>query len=207
MLQNVIMMRILNFRNSLMKVLQLFISNFGLLLILVISINAQTEKPQAINSNKIAVINYALLKDEKTGIKEIADIYKKLEIEFKPKEDELKPLYEKRQNSLKKLQELENSIEIRVTSEFINDLVKQFDDADCKFDKKLKDVRTFFDTRKLELDKETKNEITELLKLFAKEKGYAVILDSSQNNFLVEGETIDATDEFIKFYNNQTEKK
>ncbi len=191
---------------SFMKFFQLFTVNLVLSFAFVISVNAQTDKSQTVNSGKIAVINFELLKDEKTGIKEIVDIYKKFDVEFEPKESELKPLYEKRKKAIERLQDLAKSTEIRVTNEFINDLVKQFDDADCKFDKKLKEVKNLFDARKLELDKEAKNEIIELLKLFAKERDYAVILDSSRNNFLF-GETIDATDDFIQFYNNQTEKK
>ena len=169
--------------------------------------NAQTDKLQTVNIGKIAVVNFELIRDEKTGIKEIADIYKKFDLEFESKENELKPLYKIMQHSLKELQNLENSIEISVTEEFIKNLINQYDDALCKYERKLKEVKTLFDKRKLEVDKETKNKIAETIKLFAKEKGYAIILDSSQNNILVEGETIDATDEFKRYYNNQTEKK
>ena len=39
-----------------------------------VCLNAQTDKLQTVNIGKIAVVNFELIRDEKTGIKEIADI-------------------------------------------------------------------------------------------------------------------------------------
>ena len=51
--------------------------------------------------------------------------------------------------------------------------------------------------------------IAQSIKAFAKEKGFVVILDSSQenNSVIIEGEIVHVTNEFIQFYNSKTEKK
>ncbi len=187
-----------------MNVFQFFIVNLILLVSIVISINAQTEKSQAVNSGKIAVINFELLKDEKTGIKDFVDVDKKLEIEFKPKDDELHLLFVKVQTLLKELKELEHLGEIRITKEFVENKFNEFELAGCKILRKQQEVKSLYEKRYSDLTEELNKKIISSLKLFAKDRDYKVILDSSKNNsVIIESEIVDVTNEFIQFYNKQ----
>ena len=52
------------------------------------------------------------------------------------------------------------------------------------------------------------NKIAAALKEFARQNGYIMVLDSSQSNSwaIIERETVDITKEFIRFYDEYSEK-
>jgi hypothetical protein len=55
---------------------------------------------------------------------------------------------------------------------------------------------------------DTYKKVGEAIKQFAKEKGYLFILESSKDTsfIIIEGETDDVTEEFIKYYNENFAK-
>lgn len=194
-----------------MKIFQFFIIVLAFTSAFVISTDAQTEQSQSINLGKVAVINFELIKNEETGIKEFIDIRKKLEVEFKPQQSELKLLVEK----ARKLQrEFEQSfIQIKLTPKggcfiSIEKTSDEYEKIIAELKQKQEQAKLHYQKRYSEETVPIDKKIAEALKQFAKNKGYDIIID----NVVVEKGIItdienDVTEEFIQFYNNQTEKK
>lgn len=187
-----------------MKLFRLLVNSLAFILVLAVLAAAQTEKTQPVKSDKIAIISFDAFKDRKTGIKELADAYEKLEIEFKPQKDELKLLAEKIQKAVEELKKI-NMVETPpYLKEFTDGKIDEYGLIACKYKDKLKEVRTLYQKRELEITAEIEKKIVEALNQFAKEKGYAFILDFSKlpTSFIsAKPDNDDVTEEFIKFYN------
>ena len=195
-----------------MKISRYFFSILAFILVFAILAIAQTEKTQNVNPIKIAFVYAIAFEDEKTGIKELAEIIKKLDEEFKPQTEELKMMYEKHQELRTELQKLADSYKLTgttITKEFLDEKIKESESLNSEIEKKRKEIKSLYEKHKLEVTKEINKKIVEAIKQFAKEKDYEAIFDASvelltyPQNF---GKP-DVTDEFIKYYNSLSAKQ
>lgn len=186
---------------------------FSIVLILAFTIFAiaQAEETKSVAPSKVAIFFPDHFEDEKTGIKDLVEVIAKLEFEFKPYDDELNLMGEKVKTLGNELQMIANNPHYRISSEFLNRKVNEYEDAVYKFKSRTDEIKALYEKRKLEVCKDVNKKIYEALKLFAKEKGYTYMLDAS--GLLHDGvlyvyydETFDKTKEFIKFYNERFSK-
>jgi Skp family chaperone for outer membrane proteins len=170
---------------------------------------AQTEKPQPVAPGKIALINTKAFEDEKTGVTDFIEIYKKLDEEFKPQLESLKTMYEKLLKLQKEFEEINKRFKSGIycseeDAEESSNKLKEHKLLSDKFKTEQEAARALFDKRKAELSAGTNKKIAAALKQFAKEKGYAVVFDAAKIENILIGTNenfIDITGEFIRFYN------
>ncbi len=189
-----------------MKSLKYLIINLTLIFSFQVSLFAQ-QNP--VPPTKIGSILSEKFADASAGIKDIIAVNEKLEKEFGPQELEIKILYEKHKNLINELKRIsESKGHPSISEKTLTEKINEVESAFCKLESQTKIVRSNFEKRETELFKEVYKKIAESLKVFAKEKGFVVILDSSQenNSVIIEGEMIDVTKEFIQFYNNRIKK-
>ena len=177
---------------------------------------AQTENDKTETSIKVAVINSETFFDESTGIIELVLAKKELDEEFEPLNQDLLLKInevEKCNNEIKKIAEYMNSPEpnpqVCFGSISIRDRVFKCENLIKETEEKREDVKVLYEKRKLEIFADVNKKIENALKLFAEQKGYSVVLDSSKINSsgVILGIMSDITKEFIQFYKEQSIKK
>jgi Skp family chaperone for outer membrane proteins len=190
-----------------MKISRLIIG-FVFILMMATFALAQAEKPQSASANKIVAINSKALEDEKNGVADFIEIYKKLDAEFAPQTEELKAMFEKMSKLQKEFEELNERCNkaFHCSEKMAEEALSKLEEHKLlsdKFKTEKETAQAFFDKRKAELSVEVNKKITVALNRFAKEKGFTLILDSRMNNLLIETNEnfIDITNDFIKFYN------
>lgn len=184
-----------------MKAFRYIIGNLTFVLLVVASASAQTEKPQAINSAKVAFINTEAFDDKKTGIDELLAAYDKLEIEFASPAQELKSM-------IAALKKMEDGFKTppEITFEEATRRKKEYDLAVEKLMRRQAEINALYEKREAEETAGIKKKIAETVDLFAREKGYRTILRITKTNepaILAKSEAADATREFIKYCNEK----
>jgi Skp family chaperone for outer membrane proteins len=173
---------------------------------------AQTETPQNSAPNKIATINTDAFDDRTNGIKEVIEAYDKLEAEFKVERAQLNSLMEAIQDRQKGIEELAKvDFRIDYSREFLKEYdikfkskLEELELLQSKYKEKIDKARVLYENREAQTVEPIKKKISESAKLFAKEKGYVLILDGSKFKdgiILANPEHDDLTAEFIKYYN------
>ncbi len=197
-----------------MKVFQFFIVVLAFLTIFAVPAIAQKEKTLVISNDKIALINPKAFENEESGIKDLLTAYGKVQMELKAQTEELKVLAAKLQEIEKEIlryQEIMNkdwtghsNVYSKATAKF-----EEYQKLHCEFREKHEIYKSLREKRNAEIVTPKIGKIDAALKQFARQNGYAVILDSSENNYsaIVEGKAVDITKEFIRFYNDYTEKE
>lgn len=188
-----------------MKGFRFFTGGFVFVLIFSALAFAQTEQTKNAPLGKIAVINTETFYDKEKGISEIVETNDKLETEFKLQKDELSALAEKIKILEKELKDTAGMIESPrdISKEMINGKVNEYELAVENFKKTQDDIKSLYDKRKPEVFADIYKKVGDAIKQFTKEKGYALILDSSKlNDGVILGELDDVTNEFIKYYND-----
>jgi Skp family chaperone for outer membrane proteins len=180
-----------------MKGFRFFIVSLIFVLILSALASAQMEQT-SVKTGKVAVIDTYLFYDETRGIKKLVEA--------------------------KKIVYSESSSNISSLDTQINDLQKEIDsliaqnksinEAYLKLDKLVLERNGASRKNQDEIIKRHKlflrpvyEEIKKKAKDFAELKGYSIIVDKSEVNFLVEGEVDDITSEFIQFCNDAFDKE
>lgn len=190
-----------------MKGFRFFTGGCVFVLILSALAFAQIEKTQTSAPNKIAGINTEAFYDKEAGIKEVVEANDKLETEFKSQKDELRLLGEKIQNLQKEIEELAKPQKVGCYPS-IQNKVDEYKKLISEYKRRQDDLKSLYDKRKPEIFADIYKKVGEAIKQFAKENGYVIVLDSSKDNSstIIEGETIDITKEFIKYYNDNFAK-
>ena len=199
-----------------MRVFRFLISNLALIFVFSVLAFAQTETPQNSAPNKIAVIDSKAFENSTNGIQEIVDAYDKLDAEFKVEFDQLKSLEEVIKDRQKVLQEMvgtgpfkEYPRESSKSIDIILSKVEELELLQNKYKEKIDKLKPLYEKRAAQTVEPIKKKISEATKLFAKEKGYILILDSAKLNdgiILEYSELNDLTAEFIKYYNENFAK-
>ena len=151
--------------------------------------------------NKTAFVNKHFFSDEKTGIRELVEVNKQLEAEFKQKIDKFNEAQKKFAEYLATCGKSGHCHEIE-------EKISARDNLDKKFRGNLESE---FRKRKSELVFPVNKRIKEKLKEFAKQNNYGKIFDLSESEledsaFLYTDDSVDVTKEFIKFCNEEFEK-
>ncbi len=201
-----------------MKIFKLLILVLVLTVFFTISTNAQPDKKSDVALGKIASVDPKAFEDAKTGIKDLINANAQLDAEFKPQIDEFRALnfeLQKLQTEIEDYQKALNKrkeVPIANYKPIIAEATAKFDEyqkLSSEFKNKQSIYKLLVDKRESELITPIKIKIGDSLKRFAKERDYKMILDGSQNDSaeIIEGEVIDVTDEFIKFYNDSSDKE
>ena len=188
----------------------------SLIFVLIFSASAfaQTEKPQVSAASKIAVINTEAFADEATGIREVFENYEKLKVEFKPEIDEMFIQQKKIQKLEIEIEEFRSLLgEKRVplgSYKILDEKIDEYEKLISEYKQKEKEAKELYVKRKAEIFVDVNKKIGEAFKKFAKEKGFALILDSSklQDSFVIsDNPSLDITEEFIKYYKENFVKR
>lgn len=186
-----------------MKVIKFFIYSF--VLITTFSVSAIS---QAVSS-PIIVINTNAFKDKQNGIKEVVEAYDKLEIEFKPQNDELNLITEKARKLSKEINEIaaiRKDAPKGICFAPLDNVIEEFTNLNIAYKKKDERKKILYDKRKSEIFAEIDKKILDALKQFAKENKFEVILDIAKldeepSPASIGDDLLDVTQKFIEFYN------
>ncbi len=146
---------------------------------------------------KIGIVNGYLFYDEKVGIQKLIQAVK-----LTYDDDFVTPRLAKR------IEELKTEIEkLKTLSKPIENEVLEL----SRLEKEMKKIRDTVEKRRSILLRPIENQIKDKLKLFETKRGYTKILDLSDdkilNAILYVDESIDVTNKFIKFCNEEFEKE
>lgn len=194
-----------------MKVFRLLINSLALIFVFTILAFAQTETPQNSAPNKIAAIDTKAFENETNGIKEVVEAYDKLEAELKPQAENLNLLTEKilkLEKEINDFQSIAEKIKGICVPDNINKKIEEYDKLTKEYKQKQDALKSLYDKRKAEIFADIYRKVSDAIKQFSKENGYLMIIDVSKDNssVIIEGETIDVTKEFIKYYNENFAK-
>lgn len=186
-----------------MKGFPAFIKSLIFALIITASAFSQTPKPAA---TKIVTIDTSVFCDKEKGIREVIAAREKLDAEMKPKKDELAILEEK----IKKLDKFRVALKEFPQGDYFSfeQTTDLYEKLIVEYIQKRAETKSLYEQRKTEIFADIYQRIGDTIKQFAKEKGYVIILDKSKDNssVIIEGETFDVTEDFIKYYNENSVK-
>jgi Skp family chaperone for outer membrane proteins len=166
---------------------------------------AQTATPAGANTSKIALINSAFFDDEKTGITKYIQAFKTLDTEFQPVRTELQGMQTKLQGIAKEIETLQKSTGTPVSQQTI--LAKQEEGENLQRQLKFKqeDANAKFEKRYGALIGPLQADIGKAIQEYAKQKGFLIVFDASKDEkgmlLWADMGSVDATTDFIKFYN------
>lgn len=171
---------------------------------------------QTTTGNKVFVIDTGAFADEKEGITKFINAFEKLKIEMRPRSLELESLAKKIQTSAGQFDTLKTQYEKNPTGPISATSVKEkgeeIGNLQIEYKRKEEDLKLSIAKREQELFDPIRADIYKSMSVFAKEKGYPIILDLVQ---LVEtklilaigDEKVDLTAEFINYYNAKPANK
>jgi Skp family chaperone for outer membrane proteins len=194
-----------------MKGSRVFIKSLVFVLILAASAFAQTETTQNAVSTKVGVIDTSVFYDKEKGIREIVAAQEKLDAELKPKKDELAALQEIIQKLEKEINEIliieKKYAQMNCFSPLVK-MAEKYEKLVSEYKQKETEAKNLYEQRKAEIFADVYKRVGDAITQFAKEKGYVIILDKSKDNssVIIEGETFDVTEDFIKYYNENYNK-
>lgn len=174
-------------------------------LIIAITANAQAA------ATKVAFINTEAFLDDKTGITRYVSVYKALEAEFKPAQDELMSINTKLDALTKDIQNIQKQLDGAATGPPIDKaaLQKSLDakndegqNLQLTFKRKQEDAKAKYEKREKDVTAPIVKEIALAIDEFRKKLGYDVIFDISKSNNVVSiNDALDITPAFIKEFN------
>ena len=177
------------------------------------AVSAFGQGAQTASGFKMAVINTAAF-DSQEGIKRYTAAMNALENEFKPLQTEIEGLLTKWNNLGKEIQTIQANAQKASTSgatvpfdeKAAQAKVEEYQNLEIQIKRKQEDAKNRLERREPQVMGPIRREIGEALQVFAKQKGYALILDAAKLDgaglILAFDETkVDATKEFITFFN------
>ncbi len=166
-------------------------------------VRAQAPAGQAtVPMGKIAVIYSEAFQDSKDGIARFAATINKLNLEFKPVQDELS-------QSAARLRTMQDEINRMqggtppATAQQIQAKVDQFDEQKKAYDRKGEDAKANYARRRAELLSPLQEDVGKALDAFGKAHGITMILDGSQVPLVYVADPVDVTKAFIAEYNSK----
>jgi len=169
---------------------------------------AQTGAAQPAGTGKIALINTYAFGDEKAGIAKFRNALGTLETEFKPINDELKTMGTRYQTLAADIQKMQQSNPaVPVDQKAVQSKVDEYQSLETNIKRKQEDAKARYERRYSEVVGPVYGDIIKAMNDFAKQKGYAVILDGAKleeaNILLGFDDKYDVTKDFIAFYNTR----
>ncbi|HEX8286695.1 MAG TPA: OmpH family outer membrane protein [Pyrinomonadaceae bacterium] len=188
-----------------MKTFRLVAATFVFAALFAVSAFAQAAAP----TGKVGLINTFAFEDEKAGITKYRNAIGTVDTEFKPDNDKLRASAQRYETLRKELEGIQEQIKKGTKVPFsdaalqtkVDDLGKL--ERDIKFQQE--DAKARFERRYQAVVGPILNDIMKAMQDFAKQKGYAVILDGAKLQesgiLMAFDEKYNVTTEFITFYN------
>ena len=193
------------FQRNNMKTLRMFAVGMMFTALFAVSAFAQTGATPAAGAGKVGLINTFAFDDEKAGIAKYRTALNTLDVEFKAVNDELAALGGKLQALGKEIENLRKPGGAPVKPETINAKVEEYQLLETQIKRKQEDAKAQYNKRYQVVVGPIYGDILKALTDFAKQKGYAVILDGAklEESGILMGfdEKYNITAEFITFYN------
>ncbi len=187
-----------------MKTFRLVATSFVFAAFLAVSAFAQT----ATTATKIGLVNTFAFEDPKAGITKLVTASGSLESEFKTPGAELQTMYTKIQileKELRTAQEQAQTGKVPIDQKTISAKSEEYDKMGRDFKFKQEDLKARIDRRRQAVVGPVWLDVMKAMQAFAKEKGYAVILDGAKleeaSILMAFDEKYDVTKEFIAYYN------
>lgn len=161
---------------------------------------AQTAPAQTqISPVKLAVIDTEAFNDSKTGIKRLIDVYNRLDIEFKPKRDEITTLQARYTQLVKEVQAGGPDQKI------LADKADQARTLESDIKRKQEDGQKALERRLKELTDPINADLANAVQTFAKQRGIDILLDGSKfaGGMMIINQAVDVTGAFIAEYNSR----
>jgi Skp family chaperone for outer membrane proteins len=197
-----------------MKRFSLFAASFVFAAIFAVSAFGQTGTQPAAQPAagpfKMAVINTAAF-DDKTGIGRYTTAMNALETEFKPVQDEIQGMvtrYQALGAEIEKLRSSSTNPAVPVKPETIQAKIDEFQNLETNIKRKQEDAKAKFERREPQVMGPIRQEIGRALQDYAKQKGYALILDAAKLDgagliLAFDESKVDVTKDFITFFNSR----
>ena len=154
---------------------------------------------------KIGWIDTASFAAEAGGVTRYISASKSLDAEFKPKVTELEGLQTKIANLAKEIQAMQGNTAVPVNQQTLLAKQEEGQRLQREGEFKKKEFEAAYQARMGQVLGPITNDIGKAMQDFAKQKGYAVVLDiaslANANAILVLDPSADITKEFIAFYN------
>src|SRR5687768_7906288 len=171
---------------------------------------AMGQAPAAGLTGKIGLVNVSAFADDKAGITKFRNALASLEPEFKPLNDELTTLRTRYQTLATQIQEANKPKPAGVPAAppaDLNSKVEEAQNLEIQIKRKQEDGKTKYEKRYAAVVGPIYSDIIKGLNEFAKQKGYAVILDGGklEEAGILMGfdDKYDVTKEFITYYNTR----
>ena len=189
-----------------MKRFSLFAASFIFSAVFAVSAFGQAAQPAA--SFKIVVINTAAF-DANDRITKYSNAMNALEGELKPLQTEIDGLVTRYQTLGKEIQTLQaNAGKVPVDQKAAQTKVEEYQNLELTIKRKQEDGKRKLESRQPAILGPVLQEIGKAMDEFAKQKGYALILDASKLEgagliLAVDPAKVDVTKEFITFFNSR----
>lgn len=189
-----------------MKRFSLIAASFVFAAVFAVSAFGQAAQPAA--NFKIVVINTAAF-DSKEGITKYSTAMNALEGELKPLQTEIDGMVTRYQNLGKEIQTLQaNASKVPVDQKAAQAKVEEYQNLELQIKRKQEDGKRKFESRQAAVLGPVLQDIGKAMDEFAKQKGYALILDATKLEgagliLAVDPAKVDVTKEFITFFNSR----
>ena len=173
----------------------------------IFAISAFAQAPaQAAGTGKIGLINTYAFGDDKAGITKYKNALKTLETEFAPVNNELKTMGTKYTSLAEEIRKMQSSNPaVPVDPKTVQAKVDEYQALETNIKRKQEDAKARYERRQSEVVGPIYADIVKAMNDFAKQKGYAVILDGAklEEAGILMGfdDKYDVTKDFITFYN------
>jgi Skp family chaperone for outer membrane proteins len=191
-----------------MKTFRLVAASFVFAALFAVSAFAQAAAP----TGKVGLINTFAFGDEKNGITKFRTAVTTVDAEFKKDNDDLRALgtrYQTLQTEIQKLQDAvkANPGKLPIPEAEVQKKVDDFGKLEREIKFKQEDAKTRYDRRYQTVVGPIYGDIMKAMQDFAKQKGYAVILDGAKLEeagiLMAFDDRYNVTSEFIQFYNTR----
>lgn len=188
-----------------MKRFSLFAAGFVFAAIFAVSASAQV--PAAAGTGKIGLVNVSAFAAETGGITKFRAALTALETEFKPANDKLTSLgtrYRTLGTEIENMRKNANPA-VPMKPEAVQAKVDEFQSLETQIKREQEDAKAKYDRRYAVVISPIFNDIIKAMNDYAKQKGYAVILDGGKLDeagvLMGFDDKYDITKDFIVFYN------
>ncbi len=187
-----------------MKTLRLIAAGFVFAAFFAVSAFAQAAAP----TTRIGLVNTFVFEDPKAGITKLVTASNSLESEFKAPGAELQTMYTRIQALQKELQTIQEQVSkgtVPVDQKTVSLKSEEYEKLGRDFKFKQENLKSSLDRRRQAVVGPVWLDVMKAMQAFAKDKGYAVILDGTKLEeagiLMAFDEKHDVTKEFIAFYN------
>lgn len=196
-----------------MKRFSLLAASFVFAAVFAVSAFGQATPAQSASAPfRLAVINTTAF-DDKAGIARYTTAMNSLETEFAPVQKEIQDMvtrYNTLGNEIKTMQEQisKGGTAVPINQQSLQNKIDEFQSLETNIKRKQEDAKARFERREPQVMGPIRREIGRALQDYAKQKGYALILDAAKLDgaglILAFDETkVDVTKDFITFFNSR----